>query len=48
MSRQAIHADQVIAGLARLHLLGEQLFDGGPRFDIDVVGETGAVIVYLC
>ena len=48
MSRQSIHSDQVVASFTRLHLLCEQLFDGSAWLDVDVVGETGSIIVDLC
>src|SRR5438105_1679971 len=43
--RLAVDADQIVLRLAVRDPLAEELLDGGPFGDFDVIGETAAIVV---
>lgn len=43
--RQAIDTDQKVLRLAARHALAKECGNGGSRIDVDVVRETGAIVI---
>jgi len=43
--RLAVDADQIVARLGAVTLRGEESLDRRARFNVDVVGKAGAVVV---